>query len=99
MVRVLVLAALFWSAVTAAVADETPRNTIAVAGEAQLLLPPDYALIELGVVTQGAMVSPALSENSDRMTRVIAASKALGIQDKDIQTSTFLIQPKYEKQE
>jgi uncharacterized protein len=99
MVRVLVLGTLFWFAVTAALADETPRTTIAVAGEAELLLPPDYASIELGVVTQGATVAPALSENSERMTRVIAALKALGLQDKDIRTSTFLIQPKYEKQE
>lgn len=99
MVRGLVLATLCWSAITPAVADETPRNTIAVAGEAELQLPPDYASIELGIVTQGPTVAPALNENSDRMTRVIAAIKALGLQDKDIRTSTFLIQPKYEKQE
>src|SRR5215472_9187033 len=38
--------------VTTAFADETPKNSIAVAGEAELVMPPDYADVELGVVTQ-----------------------------------------------
>lgn len=80
-----------------ALAEETPPHTIAVAGEVELLLPPDYATIELGVVTQGPLVGDALAENSVRMTRVIDAVKSLGISEKDIRTSTFLIQPKYEK--
>ncbi len=77
----------------------TPPHSIAVAGEATMYLPPDYATIELGVVTQAPLVGDALAENSARMTRVIAAIRALGIPDKDIHTSTFLIQPKYGKVE
>lgn len=73
----------------------TPLHTIAVAGEAELLMPPDHATIELGVVTQAPAVSDALADSSARMSRVIAAMKALGIPEKDIQTSRFIIQPKY----
>jgi len=94
---VFVLAACF--AVAPALADETTPHTIAVAGEAQLLLPPDTATIELGVITEAPLVGDALADNSARMTKVIAAVRDLGIQDKDIRTSTFLIQPKYEKQD
>jgi uncharacterized protein len=75
---------------------ETPLHSIAVAGEAELLLPPDYATIQLGVVTQAPLVGDALAENSARMSRVIAAIAALDIADKDIRTSTFDIQPRYE---
>jgi uncharacterized protein len=78
-------------------AEETPRHSIAVAGESELLLPPDYATITVGVVTQAPQVANALAENSERMTRVIAAIKSVGVLDKDIQTSIFRIRPKYEK--
>lgn len=85
-------------AATSAFAEATtPPHSIAVAGEAEVYLPPDYATIELGVVTQAPLVGDALAENSARMTQVIAAIRASGILDKDIHTSTFLIQPKYEK--
>ena len=94
--RIAILAVLISLTATRALADETPPHTIAVSGEAELLLPPDYASIELGVVTQAPLVGDALADNSARMTRVIAAMKALGIADKDIQTSKFLIQPKFE---
>jgi uncharacterized protein len=81
---------------TSAFADQmTPMHTIAVAGEAELLMPPDHAKIELGAVSQASIVGDALADNSARMSRVIAAVKALGIPDKDIQTSQFVIQPKY----
>jgi uncharacterized protein YggE len=82
---------------SAAMAAETPAHSIAVTGKAELLLRPDYATAELGVVTQSASVSDALAENGARMKRVIDSIKSLGVSAKDIQTSTFTIQPKYEK--
>src|ERR1700733_13906226 len=97
MIRIVVCTVLALSAMVPALAADTPEHAIAVAGEAELLLPPDYATIELGVVTQAPIVSDALADNSARMTRVIEAVKAQGIAEKDIRTSTFLIQPKYEK--
>jgi uncharacterized protein YggE len=75
----------------------TPLHTIAVSGDAELLIPPDFAKVELGVITQAPSVGDALAENSARMSRVIDAMKALGISEKDIRTSAFVIQPKYEK--
>jgi len=77
--------------------DETPRHSIAVMGEAELVTPPDYANVEIGVITQGTAVGTTLSENSARMSKVIDAVRALGIADNDIQTSTFNIEPKYQK--
>ena len=74
-------------------------HSVAVAGQAELLIPPDYALIDLGVISQAAAVGDALADNDARMTRGIDAIKSLGIPDKDIRTSTFIIQPKYEKME
>lgn len=80
-----------------AIADETRPNTIAVMGEAAVQLAPDFATIEVGVITQGPVVADALAANSDKMSRVVEVLRALNIADKDIQTSNFVIQPKYEK--
>ncbi len=83
--------------VSGALADETPQNAVAVQGEAEIQLPPDYAELELGVVTQGPVVGDALNDNNARMSRVVQAIEALGIAERDIRTSDFAIQPKYEK--
>ena len=92
-IAILILAVMFLSLPVQA--QETPLHTIAVAGEVELRLPPDYATIELGVISQGVSVSDALADNSAKMTRVIAAVKALGVRDADIQTSQFEIQLRY----
>lgn len=56
---------------------------------------PDLVLFAAGVTTQGKTANEALSENSTRMTQVIAALKRAGIADKDIQTSNLSINPRY----
>lgn len=66
-------------------------------GEAELVTPPDYATVEIGVITQGTSVGATLAENSARMSKVIDAVRGLGIADSDIQTSTFNIAPRYQK--
>ncbi len=56
---------------------------------------PDLATIRSGVVTQGATAQAALSENAQRMDRVIAALKLAGVADRDIQTATIQLSPQY----
>ncbi|RJF93307.1 SIMPL domain-containing protein [Sphingomonas cavernae] len=56
---------------------------------------PDVAVINAGVVTQGADAASAMRENAQRMARVTAALKKAGIADRDIQTSTVNLQPQY----
>ena len=56
---------------------------------------PDLATIRSGVVTQGATAQAALSENAQRMDRVIAALKRAGVADRDIQTATIQLNPPY----
>ncbi|HET9811765.1 MAG TPA: SIMPL domain-containing protein [Sphingomicrobium sp.] len=56
---------------------------------------PDIALFSAGVVTQATSASEALRENSGKMDRVIAALKRAGIADRDIQTSSINLSPRY----
>lgn len=56
---------------------------------------PDIATITAGVTTQGTTASAALAENAQRMGRVIAALKKLGIADRDITTTAVGLSPQY----
>lgn len=56
---------------------------------------PDLAVFSAGVTTQARTAAAALSENADRMNAVIAALKASGIAERDIQTSNLSVNPVY----
>jgi uncharacterized protein YggE len=56
---------------------------------------PDLATIEAGVVTQAPTAAAALTDNSGRMAKVLAALKAAGVASRDIATSTVRLNPQY----
>ena len=56
---------------------------------------PDLATIDAGVVTQAATAAAALSDNSARMAKVLAALKQAGVESRDIATSTVRLNPQY----
>jgi len=56
---------------------------------------PDVATIRAGVVTQSATAAEALSQNAQRMARVLDSLKAAGVQPRDVQTSNVSLQPQY----
>ena len=67
-----------------------------VAGEGTIDLEPDLALLNVGVEVQAKTVSEARGEAAAAMDAVIAAVKARGLTDADIQTSSFNIWPRYD---
>ena len=79
----------------AAVEDKKMERTITVAGSAQVSVEPDVARVTSGVTSEGDSAREALARNSDAMRKVIAALKAKGVDAKDIQTSSFHLEPKY----
>lgn len=66
----------------------SPR-TITVVGEGTVKVKPDTAVASIGVETTGATVREATSQNAETMTAVMAALRAQGIAESDIQTSGF----------
>lgn len=56
---------------------------------------PDVATLRAGVVTQAPTAAAALSENSDRMARVVASLRAAGIAPRDLATATVGLSPQY----
>jgi uncharacterized protein len=73
--------------------SEPPMRTITVTGMGSVTLTPDLAYVYIGVQTQDASASTAMSNNTSRAQAVIEAIKTFGVADKDIQTSNFSISP------
>lgn len=71
------------------------QNQITVSGEGKIYAKPDVALVNLGVTTQGLTVASVTTSNTDKMNAVIAAVKALKIDEKDIQTTNYNLAPQY----
>ena len=74
----------------------TDQHTIAVTGVGKVVATPDVADLRLGVTSTRPTVKAARAAAADSMTKVIAALKALGIADKDIQTAGLSLQPTYD---
>ncbi len=70
--------------------------TIEVSGQGQVQAEPDQAVVRLGVQTEADTAEAALEENNERMTAVISATIEAGIEESDITTEGFRLQPVYE---
>ncbi len=70
--------------------------TISVDGEGKVTSVPDIAQISLGLETQKATVAEAQKENTEKMNKIIAQLKSMGIEEKDIQTTNYNIYPQYD---
>ena len=66
-----------------------------VTGQGIVNSKPDTSMVSLGVYTQANTVNAAMSSASDAMNKVIKSLKGNGVQDKDITTNQFSIQPIY----
>lgn len=81
------------------VAAIAPGSTLlSLNAEARSFRKPDLAVFSAGVTSQGKTAAAALAANSADMNRVIAALKAAGIADRDIQTSNLSLNPLYAPQ-
>lgn len=71
-----------------------PRE-IHVSGEGKALVKPDIATINFGVTSQSLKSQEAVSSGNEKMNAVIKAIKDLGIEDKDIKTTSYNLYPIY----
>jgi uncharacterized protein len=60
---------------------------------------PDRVTIGAGVTTTAPTATAAMQQNAAEMTKVIARIKALGIPEKDIQTTGIALGPQYDYQD
>lgn len=75
--------------------DDKPRRTITVSASGSVSAEPDRARLTSGVSAEGASAREALTANTAAMQKVIGELKSAGIDPKDIQTSSFRVEPRY----
>jgi len=80
------------SAQAATEVEHKATETITVIGQASVRRAPEIAQISIGVETMGATVGEAVKDSDAKMLAVLAALKAAGIAEKDIQTMNYSIQ-------
>ena len=74
-----------------ATADYSPNQTITVVGQGTVRVQPDIAQVSIGIETSSATVAEAVQDNETQMEAILAALKAAGIADKNIQTMNYSI--------
>lgn len=68
---------------------------ITVVGSGEVRVTPDTASVQIGVDTTAPTTQDALAQNTAQANAIIEKIKALGVAEKDIQTSGFNIYPTY----
>lgn len=75
--------------------SDVEPTLVTVSAYAEARRPPDIAILSTGVVSLAADANGAIRRNSERMARVVAALRAAGIADRDVQTSGVSLNPDY----
>lgn len=75
----------------------TFAETISIQGTGIITTAPDIAYISLGVNSHAATARTALDKNTKAMSNIINAIKKADVQNKDVQTSNFSINPRYNR--
>ena len=76
--------------------DDKPLRTISLSGHGEVHIAPDLAIVTVGVMSSAATAREALDANTKSMEGVMAALKDAAIEMRDIQTSNFSVNPRYD---
>ncbi len=76
--------------------EKDDKKTMSVSGQARVSAAPDFATINLGVITEDKDARTAQQANAASMDKVIAAIKASGVKEADMRTVNYSISPKYD---
>lgn len=76
----------------------TKSDTFNVIGEGSVIAKPDVATLDVGIAAQAATVKAAQDQINAAINKVAEAIKKLGVEQKDIQTTNYNINPNYDFQ-
>jgi len=77
--------------------DKTQSATITMNATGEVTAVPDMALISTGVVSEAERARDALDANTAAMVAIIRGLREAGVQGRDIQTTDFSVQPRYNR--
>ena len=74
-----------------------PQNQVTIIGQGKVAYQPDIANVTLGVqIDKVAKADDALNQLNDKINKIIAAIKVLGVDPADIQTENLSLSPQYD---
>lgn len=76
--------------------DNKVVRSISVSGHGEVRMAPDLGIVTVGVMSSGATAREALDANTKAMQGVMASLTAAGIEARDIQTSNFSVNTRYD---
>jgi len=82
--------------VSAVRAADKPVPVLRVTGSARLEATPDELRVSFAVISQDASVDRAMRDNSRRTTNVLEALRRAGVEDADLETAGFTVQPEFD---
>jgi hypothetical protein len=75
---------------------DRPAPSISVTATATTTLASDIATIDLGITNSALTASVAQDDNTTKVNAMLAGLRELGVEDKDIKTSTYTVYPQYD---
>lgn len=76
--------------------ETPPTSTISVSGKGEKTVIPDIAEFSFSVLSEAKNVGDAQETTTNKMNTAIAALRTLGVEEKDIKTTGYNINPRYE---
>jgi uncharacterized protein YggE len=76
-------------------AEEAPARLISTSGESVVYVTPDEVIVNVGVETFNSDLDKVKNENDEHSSRLLKAIKALGVEEKHIQTDTLDLEIQY----
>jgi uncharacterized protein len=73
--------------------NQTPLRTISVVGSGRAFLTPEIATISIGVRTENSDAAQAVEESNTQVQTLTDTLIGMGVEERDIQTSSFNIYP------
>lgn len=73
-----------------------PHNTISISGEGSVFAKPDIGQVNLTVIREGKTVAEAQKAATEGANAVVGYLKSAGIEEKDIKTISYNLNPRYD---
>ncbi len=73
-----------------------PQRTLTLSAIGTIESKPDMATINTGIETEAVRARDALDDNNDTMARMMKSLRERGLEERDIATTQFTIQPRYQ---
>jgi len=79
-----------------ALLDQNNQNTITVSGEAEKMVKPDTASVSFTLTKRSMKLSLATKSVNDRMAALLKSLDDFGVEEKDIKTLSYNVNPEYD---